>query len=352
VRRQSERYVVQMPLEIFASGRKHAAELADLSQTGMFVHVDAAIAAGTCVHVALHDGFQRHVTSALVVHALDETDARALGRKVGVGLELAAPKKANDTLFSIAVSRLLRQHATPAARACDRRIIIATSHVRLCERLAAAFGEAGFAVGTAGNGLEAIAACLRARPDVLLVDRMMPIVDGLDVVERIVRHERLSGMPVVVMSDDAADGITAFERGAMDFVTKPFSTSELVLRVRRLVRGPRQVVFRGDLAELGLPALLTLFEQERKSGQLVLTRDDTTAWIDLEDGRIVNARSTELIADPHAVLLSLLDWPEGRFELSASQDRELPAHDLAQTVTHLLLDHARRRDEARRSLAM
>jgi DNA-binding response OmpR family regulator len=344
-----------MPLEIFASGRKHAAELADLSQTGMFVHVDAPrfAAPGMLVHVAssLGDGMQRYVTSAHVVHALDETDARALGRKTGVGLQFTPPKKPNDALFSDAVTRLLREHATPA-RAADRRIIIATSHVRLCERLAAAFGEAGFAVGSAANGLEAIAACLRARPDVLLVDRFMPIVDGLDVVERIVRHESLSGMPVIVMSEDAGDGIVAFERGAMDFVTKPFATNELVLRARRLVRGPRQVVFRGELSELGLPALLTLFEHERKSGQLVLTRDDTTAWIDLEAGRIVNARSTELIADTHTVLMSLLDWQTGHFELSASQDHGLPACDLALPITHLLLEHARRRDEALRPLAM
>jgi DNA-binding response OmpR family regulator len=154
------------------------------------------------------------------------------------------------------------------------------------------------------------------------------------------------------MSEDAGDGIVAFERGAMDFVTKPFATNELVLRARRLVRGPRQVVFRGELSELGLPALLTLFEHERKSGQLVLTRDDTTAWIDLEAGRIVNARSTELIADTHTVLMSLLDWQTGHFELSASQDHGLPACDLALPITHLLLEHARRRDEALRPLAM
>jgi len=342
-----------MPLEIFESGRKHVGELEDLSRTGMFVRArDLKIAPGTLVHVGLvvasGDGTQRVVSAAKVAHTLDETDARALGREVGIGIQFSSPSRPNDRLFAIAVERLLSRHTRPA-RAADRRIVIATSHVRLLERLSAAFGEAGFSIGTAGNGLEAVAACLRAKPDILLVERVLPIVDGIAVLERIVNHPKLAGMPVVVMSDDARDGIEAFELGAMDFVAKPFSTDELVLRVRRLAKSPH-VVFSGDLAELGLPALLTMFELERKSGQLTLTHDDFTAWIDLQDGRIVNAQSTELIADPHEVLMRLLDWTTGSFELSNRCDD--PPCQLAMPITHLLLEHARRRDEATRSLAM
>lgn len=241
--------------------------------------------------------------------------------------------------------------------AADRRIIVATSHVRLLERLSAAFGEAGFSVGTAANGLEAIAACLRTKPDVLLVERVLPIVDGIEVVERITQHPKLAGVPVIVMSDDPRDGIEAFELGAMDFVAKPFSADELVLRVRRLVRATPQVVFSGDLGELGLPALLTMFEHERKSGQLVVNRlgsahdISATGWIDLDDGRIANARSTELLADPRTVLMSLLDWTAGTFELSNHREA-LPDCELALSITHLLLEHARLRDEASRGIAI
>jgi len=359
VRRLSERYAMHMPLEIFSSGRKHAAELEDLSRTGMFLRVAdlPPLPQGTLVHVAFSDGIQRFVTSATVAHALDETDARALGRKVGIGIEFRLPTRPNDTLFSVAVDRLLAHHAKPQG-AAQRRIIVATSHVRLLERLSAAFGEAGFVVTTAANGLEAVAACLRAKPDVLLVERVLPIVDGIEVVERIAGDPKLAELPIIVMSEDPRDGIEAFELGAMDFVTKPFSTDELVLRVHRLVRGVQQVVFAGDLAEVSLPALLTMFEHERKSGQLALRRLgsahglEANAWIDLEDGRIVNARSTELSADPRGVLMSLLDWSAGQFELSTNRHAQLPPCELALPITHLLLEHARHRDEARRPLAM
>ena len=342
-----------MPLEIFAGGRKLAAELEDVSRTGMFIRLDDPPPQGTLVHVAFTDGTQRFVTSGNVMHSLDETDARALGRRIGIGIEFREPTRPNDKLFSVAVDRLIAPHATPP-RAADRRIIVATSHVRLLERLSAAFGEAGWAVGTAANGLEAVAACLRIKPDVLLVERTLPIVDGIEVVERIAHNPNLAGMPVIVMSDDPRDGIEAFELGAMDFITKPFSTAELVLRVRRLVRGPTSVVFSGDLAEIPLPALLTMFEHERKSGQLCLHGPGSVheAWIDLEDGRIVNARSTDLDADPRSVLMHLLDWTTGQFELTTRRDTARPTCELALPITHLLLEHARQRDEARRLMAM
>lgn len=341
---------MHMPLEIFAGGRKLVAELEDLSRTGMFIRVEDPPPEGTLVHVAFTSAGQRFVTSGHVMHSLDETDARSLGRRVGIGIEFRLATRANDKLFAAAVERMLEHHAKPP-RAADRSIIVATSHVRLLERLSAGFGEAGWAVGTAANGLEAVAACLRRKPDVLLVERTLPIVDGIEVVERIAHNPNLAGMPVIVMSEDPRDGIEAFELGAMDFVTKPFSTAELVLRVRRLVRAA-SVVFSGDLAEIPLPAVLTMFEHERKSGQLALHQGAHDAWIDLEDGRIVNARSTDLHADPRGVLMHLLDWTTGQFELTTKRDAELPPCDLALSITHLLLEHARQRDEARRQMAM
>jgi DNA-binding response OmpR family regulator len=156
------------------------------------------------------------------------------------------------------------------------------------------------------------------------------------------------------MSADATDLIRlqAFQLGAADFIPKPFTVLEVILRARRWARAsqrdPERIMLRGALAELGLPSLLTMFEQERKSGQLALTRDQLVAWIDFVDGRIVRARSTEIDADSRTVLMNVLDWQAGYFELSAGAPRAAPGHNAAITVTHLLLEHARRRDEAAR----
>ena len=96
-----------------------------------------------------------------------------------------------------------------------------------------------------------------------------------------------------------------------------------------------------------MPSLLTMFEQERKSGQLSVTRDQSVAWIDFVEGKIVRARSTEIDSDSRAVIMNVLDWEAGYFELSAGTPS--PAKpELEGSVTHLLLEHARIRDEAMR----
>ena len=75
--------------------------------------------------------------------------------------------------------------------------------------------------------------------------------------------------------------------------------------------------------------------------------DQLIAWIDFVDGRIVRARSTEVAADSRTVVMNVLDWQAGYFELSTGG--AIPAvADLDTTITHLLLEHARLRDEAPR----
>jgi len=157
----------------------------------------------------------------------------------------------------------------------------------------------------------------------------------------------------MMMSADATDltRLQAFQLGAMDFIPKPFTVLEVILRARRWARASQRdsgrVVLRGALGDLGLPSLLTMFEQEKKSGQLAITRDQLVAWLDFVDGKIVCARSNEIDADSRTVVMNVLDWQAGYFELLAGSARPSVA-DLDTTVTHLLLEHARLRDEATR----
>ncbi|MBA3819061.1 MAG: DUF4388 domain-containing protein, partial [Deltaproteobacteria bacterium] len=108
------------------------------------------------------------------------------------------------------------------------------------------------------------------------------------------------------------------------------------------------VLLRGSLAAVPLPSLLTMFEQDRQSGQLELTHGAAVGTIDLVEGRIVGARSSELIASGRTILMALLDWTAGDFELTAVRSTQLADEDLAVPVTHLLLEHACTRDESAR----
>jgi DNA-binding response OmpR family regulator len=89
--------------------------------------------------------------------------------------------------------------------------------------------------GAAGAG-EGLALAAMHRPDVIVVDRMLPGADGLDVVEQIRADRDLDCAAVLVLSARGSldDRLTGFDSGADDYVVKPFSVGELVVRVRKL----------------------------------------------------------------------------------------------------------------------
>jgi len=352
VRRRNNRVAMNLPVEVIVAGKKMRAVSQDLSPYGMFVRLAPPLDAGTLVQLVISPNGQRLVTTGQVTHALAEVEARTLGRYPGNGIVFRDPVRPADELFSQAVQRLLERHAhNQTANAI--RIVVADKETRVLERLSTSLDNAGFSVATATNGMEAIGACLSRTPDVALVERDMPVVDGFHVLQEMGRHTDLASVPVIMMSAEATDlvRLQAFQLGASDFIPKPFTVLEVIIRARRAAkagqRDTERVILRGTLAELGLPSLLTMFEQEKKSGQLSLIRDQMVAWIDFIEGKIVRARSTEIEADSQTVLMSLLDWQTGYFELSAGAASV--QSDLDTTVTHLLMAHAQLRDESARS---
>jgi CheY-like chemotaxis protein len=254
--------------------------------------------------------------------------------------------------FLEAIQRLLARHAESRPTTSDLRILVADPQTRILERLSTALGGAGFIVATATNGIEALGACLSKPPDVALIERDMPVVDGLHVLQEMGRHGELASVPVMMMSANATDlvRLQAFQLGAADFIPKPFTVLEVILRARRWARASQRdterVVLRGTLAEVSLPTLLQMFEQEKKTGQLSLTRDQLAAWIDFIDGRIIRARSSEADGTARAIVLKVLDWRHGYFELTAGVPGSSAPAEVEDSVTHLLLEHARLHDEA------
>ncbi|MCX5746928.1 MAG: response regulator [Proteobacteria bacterium] len=348
MRRRNNRVTMSLPVELITDGKKLRAVTQDLSPLGMFVRLSPPLPVGTVLQLVMSPNGQRRVTTGQVTHSLTEVEAKTLGRFPGVGVVFRDPVRPSDELFADAVNRLLESHHA-AQPAHDIRIVVADPETRILERLSTALGTAGFFVATATNGMEAIGACLTRTPDVVLVERDMPVVDGLHVLQEMGRHTELASVPVMMMSSDSTDlaRLQAFQLGAADYIPKPFTVLEIILRARRWAlasqRDTSRVILRGTLAELGLPALLTIFEQERKSGQLALTHNEHLAWIEFADGKIVRAKSTELEGDSKATMLRLLDWREGYFELSAgSPDGAKPE------LTGSIMEHAQLRDEAGR----
>ena len=115
------------------------------------------------------------------------------------------------------------------------RVLIVEDEPSYVEALRLALGAEGFEVDTALDGKTGLERFRDRRPEVILLDLMLPAISGLDVL-RAVRRE--SDLPVIVVSAKGAEAdiVSALELGADDYVTKPYSARELVARIRAALR--------------------------------------------------------------------------------------------------------------------
>ena len=116
-----------------------------------------------------------------------------------------------------------------------RTILVVDDEKTLRETLADGLESEGYSVVQAADGREAVDVFRRRRPDLILLDLMLPEISGTEVC-RIIRAE--SGVPILMLTAKSAevDKVVGLELGADDYVTKPFSFRELLARVRALLR--------------------------------------------------------------------------------------------------------------------
>ena len=121
----------------------------------------------------------------------------------------------------------------------EARLVVVDDEPNIRELLSASLRFAGFDVATAGTGEEAIAAVERHRPDLLVLDVMMPGMDGFDVVRRLRSAGRVLPVLFLTARDSTDDKVTGLTLGGDDYVTKPFSLEEVVARIRAVLRRAR-----------------------------------------------------------------------------------------------------------------
>ena len=118
------------------------------------------------------------------------------------------------------------------------RILVVDDEPDILDLVRLSLTEAGYAVETAASGQEALEKLRRAAPDLAVLDLMLPDLPGTEVCRFIRTRPELAEVLVLMLTakGEEVDRIVGFELGADDYVTKPFSPRELVLRVRALVR--------------------------------------------------------------------------------------------------------------------
>jgi len=123
-----------------------------------------------------------------------------------------------------------------STRAAEARLLVVDDEPNIRELLSTSLRFAGFEVHTAEDGHEALRQAERVRPDLLVLDVMMPDLDGFAVTRRL--RERGRDTPVLFLTakDDLADRVQGLTVGGDDYVTKPFSLEEVVARIRAILR--------------------------------------------------------------------------------------------------------------------
>lgn len=130
-------------------------------------------------------------------------------------------------------------------------VLLVEDDTTLAETLRYNLEREGYRVLTASDGIEGLEAARRERPDLLILDVMLPRLDGFSVC-RILRQE--SDMPIIMLTarQDEFDRIAGLEIGADDYVAKPFSLGELLARVRAIMRRvDRQPLRSREVLEVG-----------------------------------------------------------------------------------------------------
>ena len=119
-----------------------------------------------------------------------------------------------------------------------KKILIVEDEQDLIKLLRYNLEKEGFRVAHTTDGSLALAEIRRDTPDLVILDLMLPGMDGLEVCRQLRRHDRYAALPILMLTarGEEADRVVGLEIGADDYVTKPFSMRELIARVRALLR--------------------------------------------------------------------------------------------------------------------
>ncbi|EFH87890.1 response regulator transcription factor [Ktedonobacter racemifer] len=171
-----------------------------------------------------------------------------------------------------------------------RKILVVDDEAVLAETIAYNLEQAGYHVITAADGNSALDAARSERPDLIVLDIMLPGMDGLEVCRQLRRENKTATTPILMLTarGDEIDKVVGLEVGADDYVTKPFGRRELLARVRALIR--RSDYVPGGEGENGEEP-----EQERRSANRELVAGPLR--IDLA-GRRVNCRGQDIELQP------------------------------------------------------
>ena len=146
----------------------------------------------------------------------------------------------------IGISRTIEASGAAAAPAPATSLLVIEDDENISTAIQEYFSRAGYAVNTASDGLAGVEAAGKHRPDVVVLDLMLPKMDGLAVCKEL--RQKNAQMPIIMLTakDDVVDKVLGLEMGADDYITKPFSLREVEARIKSVLRRARAAIATGE----------------------------------------------------------------------------------------------------------
>jgi two-component system cell cycle response regulator DivK len=133
----------------------------------------------------------------------------------------------------------VKAHHVPSDEPRERSVLIAEDHEDSRDALRALLEAVGYRVHVATNGREAIEQAIATRPDLILMDIMMPELDGLEATRALRGQQQFSGVPILVLTAMEGARERALEAGCDDYITKPIDVQALFRKIREWIASGR-----------------------------------------------------------------------------------------------------------------
>lgn len=198
-------------------------------------------------------------------------------------------------------------------------ILVVEDEPTIAEAVAARLRAEGFTVHVAGDGPRAVLAADELRPDLMVLDVMLPGFDGLEVCRR-VQAQRPVPVLMLTARDDETDKLVGLAVGADDYLTKPFSMRELVARVHALLRRVRRAADLASLPDRTAPQVIGELEVDQEQRRVRRAGNDVHLTPTEFDLLVCLAHRPGQVLTREQLLADVWDWAD------ASGTRTVDSH--------------------------
>ncbi len=234
------------------------------------------------------------------------------------------------------------------------QVLLAEDEALMAQMMVDMLTELPIQVRVAKNGREALDQVEQSRPDLILLDAVMPELDGFAVAAALKGNPATQDIPIIFLTARVRmeDKVRGLELGAEDYLVKPVRREEMLARVRNVLRRwesrrapppPGSSLMRGRLEVMNLPNIIRIMETERRTGTLRLSAEGRRGEILFLEGRIAYAMQGPRQGE--AAVYGLLSWVKGDFELELTAGSGPAEAQVVRPNQALLAEGIRRLDE-------